>query len=201
MKTTQRFRQLISMLALVHFRNSLGRSFCVAAAGGFSAPSHYAFALSARGGAKHTASLQLDSLARSFSSITSSSDSPKSFRVLQVQIVHRHGDRTPITPLQNETYWASTLPSPALLDKLSASTRLIRDESKPNTHKAGGRGPFGKLTQLGLLQMVELGSTLKQELQCSEEGHATDEHGNVYLHHGCVFHSDLPLVPENIQVI
>lgn len=199
MKTTQPMSQLLSMLALVHFRNSLGRSFCVAA-GGFSAPSH-AFALSARGGAKHTASLQLDSLAKSFSSITSSSDSPKSIRVLQVQIVHRHGDRTPITPLQNDTYWASTLPSQALLDKLSASTRLIRDESKPNTHKAGGRGPFGKLTQLGLLQMVELGSTLKQELQCKEQGHATDDNGNVYLHHGCVFHSNLPLVPENIKVI
>ena len=137
---------------------------------------------------------------QSLSNVTKSS-SPKSVRVMQVIIVHRHGDRTPITPLRNETFWESTLPSEALLDKLSAQTRLIRDESKPNTHKAGGRGPFGKLTQLGLLQMVELGTQLREELSCQEQGHATDDSGNVYHHHGRLFHSEMPLAPENIQVI
>jgi len=198
------FRQLVSsMLALVCVRSSFGPRYFYAAAGGFSTPP--TFGASARSSAKvgkGTCS-QLESLSRSLRTVTSKSDtsSPKSFRVLQVMIVHRHGDRSPITPLLNETFWASTLPSEALLNKLAGQTRVIRDESKPNTHKAGGRGPFGKLTQLGLLQMVELGSKLKEELHCVQEGHATDDDGNIYFHHGRLFHSNLPLTPQNLQVI
>jgi acid phosphatase len=176
------------MVTLVFFHTRQIGSFAASVGGFANKPS---FTTPFRGGSRH-----VNSLARSLSNATK-----KSVRVKQVIIVHRHGDRTPITPLRNETYWESTLPSEALLHKLSAQTRLIRDESKPNTHKAGGRGPFGKLTQLGLLQMVELGTQLREELHCVEKGHARDDKGNVYQHHGRLFHSEMPLAPENIQVI
>ena len=202
--TAMSFRQIMTILALVCFRNRIGpRQFgsSYASAGGFSKPP--TFASRAFSKVEKGTCSQLDSLSRSFATASSSDrSSPKSIRVLQVQIVHRHGDRTPITPLKNETFWASTLPSEELLKRLGAQTRLIRDESKPNTHKAGGRGPFGKLTQLGLLQMVELGSTLRQELFLENtDGHATDDDGNVYFHHGRLFHPELPLAPRHVKVI
>jgi acid phosphatase len=141
-----------------------------------------------------------DTLLHSLSqSLATLGDGPKSCRVLQVQIVHRHGDRTPITPLQNETFWASTLPGTELLAKLDSQTRIIRD--RPNAHKAGGRGPFGKLTQLGLLQMVELGTKLREELHWEQGGNAVDPHGNVYLHHGRLFHPDFTMEPNHVDVI
>ena len=67
--------------------------------------------------------------------------SPSTFRVLQVQLVHRHGDRTPITPMQNETYWAATLPTSDLLQKVAIGTNMLRDTGEANTHAAAGRGP------------------------------------------------------------
>lgn len=91
-----------------------------------------------------------------------------SYRTIQVQAVHRHGDRSPITPLKNVEYWASTLPSEELLHRVAQGTRVVRPEdvhTHTHTHAAGGRGPFGKLTQMGLLQMVQVGETLKLELE------------------------------------
>ena len=49
--------------------------------------------------------------------------------------------------------------------------------------------------------MVELGSKLRDELCCDQDGHTTDEHGNVYLHHGRLFHPNLQLSPSNTRVI
>eukprot|EP00980_Cylindrotheca_fusiformis_P000491 scaffold120_cov59-Cylindrotheca_fusiformis.AAC.7 len=88
----------------------------------------------------------------------------KFYRTLQVQIIHRHGDRTPITPLKDEDYWAKTLVSQDLLNQISSNTNVITNAGEPNTHAAGGRGVFGKLTQLGLFQLVKLGSKLREEL-------------------------------------
>ena len=125
--------------------------------------------------------------------------SPRMYRVLQVQIVHRHGDRTPITPLQNESYWGDALPTQEMLDNIAATTKIGRDGKY--SHIAGGRGVFGKLTKLGLLQMVELGSRLREELYAeTENGHVTDESGNIFLHGGCVFHKDDPIKPNRLAV-
>jgi Histidine phosphatase superfamily (branch 2) len=95
------------------------------------------------------------------------------YRTVQVQLVHRHGDRTPITPLRNESYWASTLVPPDMADKISRGTTVVRthddhDDGGRKTaqpHAASGRGPFGKLTRMGLLQMIEVGSRLRDELE------------------------------------
>ncbi|KAL3903395.1 MAG: hypothetical protein SGILL_010463, partial [Bacillariaceae sp.] len=97
------------------------------------------------------------------------------YRTLQVQLIHRHGDRTPITPLKDEAFWASKLVPQEMLEQVSKGTRIIHHDSTPGSgkddavkterHVAHGRGPFGKLTRMGLLQMVEVGTRLKEELE------------------------------------
>lgn len=86
-------------------------------------------------------------------------------RRIQVQVVHRHGDRTPITPLQNEQFWTRQMIHHEKLTKIAQNTRLVPPtDGSTNTHNANGRGPFGKLTELGLLQMVGLGTQLREML-------------------------------------
>jgi acid phosphatase len=86
-----------------------------------------------------------------------------SYRLRQVQIIHRHGDRTPITPLKDEAYWSQLLIPPNILQKIAQGTTVQRE--KITTHVAGGRGPFGQLTSLGLLQMVQVGTTLRERFE------------------------------------
>jgi Histidine phosphatase superfamily (branch 2) len=91
-------------------------------------------------------------------------------RLLHVQIVHRHGDRTPITPLLDEAFWQSQVVPDETLRKIGSGTRVVRDETaQPNNHGARGRGPFGQLTKLGLLQMVEVGTAIRDRYTGSSE--------------------------------
>lgn len=105
-----------------------------------------------------------------------------SYRTVQVQVIHRHGDRTPITPLKNEEFWTQQLVPEDLLEKVASGTRVLRQQrdgddkgnnnsgkNKLEVHAAAGRGPFGKLTQLGLLGMIQVGTTLKEDLEESTE--------------------------------
>jgi hypothetical protein len=131
---------------------------------------------------------------------SSSSPSPKVYRTLQVQIVHRHGDRTPVTPLKDQAYWAKTLIPKATLEKISSNTNVIHPET-PSTHfgKGSGPSPFGKLTELGLVQMVQVGGRLREELSTDENNHViVDEKGNQHYPH--VWHPGRPLDPSNIRV-
>ncbi len=127
----------------------------------------------------------------------------KKFKLIQVQIIHRHGDRTPITPMKDESYWSNTLPSQTLLSKIASGTNVIRNNDQKE-HTAGGRGVFGKLTQLGLLQMVEVGSSIREQLHLDGEeddnNHHVDEEGHIYLHKGCLFTNKKPLHPTKIKV-
>jgi len=68
--------------------------------------------------------------------------------------------------MKNQDYWQSSLPSQELLSKISKGTRVIWGENGMGNvaHAAQGVGPFGKLTQLGLLQMVDVGSRIRDEL-------------------------------------
>ena len=91
------------------------------------------------------------------------------------------GDRTPITPLLDESFWKSTLPSDSTLASISRNTRVNLDndfhafldaeEAWAEVSKGEGKhlakgGPiYGQLTQLGLLQMIELGSRLREDLK------------------------------------
>lgn len=103
------------------------------------------------------------------------------YRTVQVQIIHRHGDRTPITPLKNEEFWSQQLVPEDLLERVAMGTKILRhthsdDKNSKNgssdsgknrleVHAAAGRGPFGKLTKLGLLGMIQVGTSLKEELE------------------------------------
>jgi Histidine phosphatase superfamily (branch 2) len=100
-----------------------------------------------------------------------------------VHLIHRHGDRTPITPLTNEDYWASLLISDATLEQLGSRTDFIRPEEdgKP-AHNANGRGPFGKLTKLGMHQMKDLGVKLRRELSGLNDPF-TDAQGRKFYPH------------------
>ncbi|VEU40646.1 unnamed protein product [Pseudo-nitzschia multistriata] len=96
-----------------------------------------------------------------------------SYRTVQVQVVHRHGDRTPITPLKNEEYWKNQLVPEELLERVAAGTMVLRNGDTDNNnvknqlevHAAAGKGPFGKLTKLGLLGMIQVGTSLREELE------------------------------------
>jgi acid phosphatase len=87
------------------------------------------------------------------------------YRTLQIQLVHRHGDRTPITPLRDEDFWASKLVPQEMLQKVAKGTKVLHHEKSESKHVAHGRGPFGKLTQMGLLQMIQVGTRLRVELE------------------------------------
>jgi len=131
----------------------------------------------------------------------------KVFKRVQVQIIHRHGDRSPITPLKDEDYWAQQLIPESTLREIAKNTVLRQDDTK-NTHTAGGRGPFGKLSELGLLQMVKLGTSLREQLvydphqlrrsNVVEEDSGGEERIQLQPH---IFTPDKPLAPENIRVI
>jgi hypothetical protein len=131
--------------------------------------------------------------ARSFASDASS----KVYRVRQVHVVHRHGDRSPITPLNDEDFWSSTLVPPPLLEKIGLNTHVIRNQ--PNGHKAGGRGPFGKLSELGLYQMINVGNTLRERFATDQTDHKIiDEQG--CTSYPCIWTPECPLEPSNIRV-
>lgn len=92
-----------------------------------------------------------------------------SYRLRQVQVIHRHGDRSPITPMKDESYWSNLLIPSDVLTKVAQGTTIVRTPNVQNTHVAGGRGPFGKLTALGLLQMVQVGTTLRERFVASND--------------------------------
>jgi len=83
---------------------------------------------------------------------------------IQTQVVHRHGDRTPITPMADESYWQTLLPSDETIDYISQKTKIIR---LPNTkaHPADGGKTFGRLTQDGIHQMHQLGVKLRSDVE------------------------------------
>ena len=120
-----------------------------------------------------------------------SDDEDVVYRTVQVQIVHRHGDRSPITPLLDEDYWASQLVPAEQLKELEQNYRVIRDASNAYNHNAGGRGVFGKLSELGLEQMVDVGLGLRKEFTSNE--------GDL-LHTALFDPEQNPLSSDNVRV-
>lgn len=122
---------------------------------------------------------------------------PKTLRRRAVQVVHRHGDRSPITLLKDEAFWASHLVSASTLSKISSNTHVIKPDAA-NTHNANGRGPFGKLTKLGLLQIVDLGTSLREQLSGDNQPTADEKGRTLYPH---IWTPEAPLSPASIRVI
>ena len=77
-----------------------------------------------------------------------------------LQVVHRHGDRTPVTPLADRAFWASVLPSDEERESLATGTEVVRaSDSVP--HPAAGDGLFGTLSARGVQQMKAGGEMLR----------------------------------------
>ena len=133
-----------------------------------------------------------------------SSTFKKRLELVQIQIIHRHGDRTPITPMKDKDFWKNNLPSPVLLSKISEGTIINRantDGSKV-AHQAAGKGVFGKLTKLGLLQMVEVGSRIHDDIQLTQEDgtNTVDEDGNLHVNSGYLFTDTNPIHPSKVKI-
>ena len=133
-----------------------------------------------------------------------SSTFKKRLELVQIQIIHRHGDRTPITPMKDKDFWKNSLPSPVLLSKISEGTIINRantDGSKV-AHQAAGKGVFGKLTKLGLLQMVEVGSRIHDDIQLTQEDgtNTVDEDGNLHVNSGYLFTDTNPIHPSKVKI-
>ena len=93
--------------------------------------------------------------------------------LVAVLLVHRHGDRTPITPMADRDFWASKIPRPTVINALGAGSRVLRSDAqrKAGTHVAAGDGVFGTLTERGLDQMRSVGSVLRRRLLDLGFGH------------------------------
>ena len=98
-------------------------------------------------------------------------------RLRLLQVVVRHGERTPIAPMRDRAFWEALLPSQSLLDSLeegtlpiwSAPTHLNElegaEECPPEVHPSFGDGIVsGRLTAEGIEQMEELGASLRAAL-------------------------------------
>ena len=124
---------------------------------------------------------------RSF--VVTAESTPKSFKTLKVQVIHRHGDRSPITPMKDVEFWSGELVDEITAKKIAENTEVIREVEF--THAAGARGPFGKLSKLGLLQMIRVGDTLLEELtQTKEDG----------LFYSPLFSAENPIHPSKLRV-
>jgi hypothetical protein len=121
-------------------------------------------------------------------------------RRVQVHIVHRHGDRTPITPLKDENFWSDQLVSPVALEGIATNTKVIEPGNADDRHVANGRGVFGKLTELGLLQMVKLGGQLKEQLEGDSANEHTIDTETGLTMYPYIFHENRPLSTQHIRV-
>ena len=85
-------------------------------------------------------------------------------KLLLVQALFRHGDRTPYSPLRDKHFWETTLPDAEDIAEISSLTIPLRSSSEPNCHPAAGNGPFGSLTIKGIAQMEARGELLRDAL-------------------------------------
>jgi hypothetical protein len=100
--------------------------------------------------------------------------------------------------LKDEAYWTSQLIPNHTLTEIATNTQLIEPDNTENKHNANGRGPFGKLTSLGLQQMIDLGTKLRHQL-AGRNDPIIDEHGRTIYPHVFTPHSDA-VHPMRIRV-
>lgn len=90
-----------------------------------------------------------------------------------------------------------------MLEGIARGTTLVRPEGGgPKKHGASGRGPFGQLTLMGLLQMVSVGERLKEELEHTlhRTDDATDADGQ-FVNQGRLFTPNEPLHVSRVKVM
>jgi hypothetical protein len=118
----------------------------------------------------------------------------ESLQLRQLQVIHRHGDRTPITPLADRAFWSSVLPSEAELTSLEDGTTVLRPSGSV-PHPAAGDGLFGTLSLRGVQMMREVGAELRrkypsllQDLPLSADDM-------------CVHSTDFPRTVQSVQAL
>lgn len=111
----------------------------------------------------------------------------------QLQVVHRHGDRTPITPLADRVFWSSVLPSSAELATLAQGTEVLRAKGTA-PHPAAGDGLFGTLSTRGVDQMRSGGAALREKYGHFLPPVATPEAVRV-------FSTDFPRTIQSVQAL
>jgi len=84
--------------------------------------------------------------------------------LVQSLVVHRHGDRTPITPLADTEYWASLLPTAETLARIGRYTNIVGTPGDEERRVVGKGDVFGRLTKVGLAQMVRVGGVLRDDV-------------------------------------
>jgi len=102
---------------------------------------------------------------------------PPGYKLLGVSLVHRHGDRTPITPLLNEAYWLSQLPAeddPGIPVCANGHPLDSVDALGSAAIRAAQGQTYGQLTAKGRGQLLALGNMLRgrltNEAYCGVEG-------------------------------
>ena len=110
-----------------------------------------------------------------------------------LQVIHRHGDRTPITPLADRKFWQGVLPSQEECDGLEASTKIVRDDGAI-PHPAAGDGTFGTLSARGVQEMRLVGANLRDMYPGFLPGAASPEEVHVYS-------TDFPRTVQSVQAL
>jgi len=93
---------------------------------------------------------------------------------LSLTILHRHGDRSPLHPLtSSDEFWQDNSQSKywsGVGVKESVWERLVKEvvfedcDNDGDPHWANGSPPYGKLTQLGFMQLVKLGGETRERV-------------------------------------
>lgn len=96
---------------------------------------------------------------------------PPSLRLRQLQVLHRHGDRTPLrnvfkgcalAELEECKRWATKLPASEQLTQLGSAYRVKKKAE--GAHDPFQTRPFGYLTTTGIEQMTARGDKLVDSL-------------------------------------
>lgn len=105
-----------------------------------------------------------------------------------IQIIHRHGDRTPILPCLNQDFWSKMLPNQTQLHKIAKQTHVIGKLSRD-------LGVFGALTSHGIEQMQEIGAQLRSQLLDS------NVNMNFTQDELCVYSTAYPRTLQSVQAL
>ncbi|OQS00481.1 histidine acid phosphatase [Achlya hypogyna] len=108
------------------------------------------------------------------------SEAPKGLALRHVVLMHRHGDRSPITARVSPTlymdeaersYWTSQLPSPEVFAALDAAATVVSESEA----KQGGAWPNGQLTQRGVDGMFARGQAIRAQYKDFLAGATPDD--------------------------
>lgn len=139
---------------------------------------------------------------------------PRGYELVQLTVITRHGDRSPLTPSLSRRFWQARLPSPAALERVGAGVTIERDAREGFAHSAMGDGVYGTLTGIGLAQMEAVGAALRAELvrgaagaaSADADGAGADEGGGALLSASLapseleLFSTDFPRTIHSLQV-